>query len=391
MDTEKIIAKWMGHKGQVKSVCWSEDGRRVLIGSYDGTAREWDVENGETTLGPIEIGHQLVWAAVYSPDMSMFATAGDDVNDSEQPIKIWDAKTGELVATSLNGHTMFCLAWTADGKTLISGRSAQRAHRLSLRHCDISEWPHPRKHIEGQDSTIMEPPERPTHHHAGNVFSVSFSADGKLLTTGCRDKNAYTWDVSAILKEAGLEDLLLDQPSKLALATINATRRPVQPIKVSNRVPRGVFDDSPHPHRSVRPDPHDAPSQSVFQWARNIFSGRPSSAQIEPHKHGSAVPYAKGKRRNASAREKRRPALKIATASSSRPPNSNATQQSSGAAQAQSSSQPQAAASTSTAPPVVANTTSSTNPHVMIRHAGRWTRFWLLICCASSEYTDGHH
>lgn len=267
----------------------------------------------------------------------------------------------------------------------------QRAHRLSLRHCDISEWLHPRKRIEGQDSTIMEPPERPTHHHAGNVFSVSFSADGKLLTTGCRDKNAYMWDVSAILKEAGLEDLLLDQPSKLALATINATRRPVQSIKVSNRVPRGFFDDSPHPHRSVRPDPHDAPSQSVFQWARNIFSGRPSSAQIEPHKHGSAVPYAKGKRRNASAREKRRPALKMATASSSRPPNSNATQQSSGAAQAQSSSQPQAAASTSTAPPVVANTTSSTNPHVMIRHAGRWTRFWLLICCASSEYTDGHH
>ncbi|KAG1810834.1 uncharacterized protein BJ212DRAFT_1302167 [Suillus subaureus] len=92
---------------------------------------------------------------------------------------------------------------------------------------------------------------------------------------------------------------------------------------------------------------------------------------------------------NACAREKRRPALKIATASSSRPPNTNATQQSSGAAQAQSSSQPQAATSISTAPPVVANATSGTNPHIILRHAGRWTRFWLFICCAYSEYTDG--
>jgi WD40 repeat protein len=115
----------MGHTEQVNSVCWSRDGQRVLSGSYDGTAREWDVENGETTLGPIGIGYQLVWAAVYSPGMSRFATAGygwSSLPDAECPIKIWDAKTGVLV-TTLNGHTMFCLAWTMEGKTLIFRRS----------------------------------------------------------------------------------------------------------------------------------------------------------------------------------------------------------------------------------------------------------------------------
>jgi hypothetical protein len=91
--------------------------------------------------------------------------------------------------------------------------------------------------------------------------------------------------------------------------------------------------------------------------------------------------------RNTSARERRRPIMTNATASSSRPPNSNATQQPSSTAQAQS----QAAASTFTAPPVIANIAPSTNPHVIIKHAGRWTRFWLFICCASSEYTDGQH
>lgn len=71
-----------------------------MRGSYDGTAREWDVEKGETILGPIETGHENVFAVVCSPDMSMFATAGGtfSIPDSESTVKIWDAKTGKLVA-----------------------------------------------------------------------------------------------------------------------------------------------------------------------------------------------------------------------------------------------------------------------------------------------------
>jgi WD40 repeat protein len=46
--------------------------------------------------------------------------------------------------------------------------------------------------------------------HADGVKSVSFSAGGKQLATGCDDKNTYSWDVAAIVKEAGLDDLLSD-------------------------------------------------------------------------------------------------------------------------------------------------------------------------------------
>lgn len=102
----KVIAKWVGHKKDVISVCWSRDGQRVLSGSFDGTAREWDVENGETVLGPIETGHKEVYAVIYSPDMTMFATAGynERTLPPESPLKIWDSKTGELIIT-LRGHT----------------------------------------------------------------------------------------------------------------------------------------------------------------------------------------------------------------------------------------------------------------------------------------------
>ncbi|KIK35434.1 hypothetical protein CY34DRAFT_812149 [Suillus luteus UH-Slu-Lm8-n1] len=409
IDTGKVVARWMGHTEEVKSVCWSQNGQRVLSGSYDGTAREWDVENGETTLGPIDIGYQFVCAAVYSPDKTMFATAGSGrcmpgVSDLECPIKIWDVKTGELVA-ALNGHTMFCLAWTMDGKTLISG-SFHSDH--SIRTWNTKTWKHVavlEGHTDEVYSIVISPngcvlasasrdktarlwniengqPISSPLHHEDMVISVIFSADGKQLATACHDNNAYLWDVSAILHEVGLEDLLLDkQDERDKSMTINVMRRPVQPIRVLNRVPQRFFDGSPLPnraHRSAR-DPNDTPHR-LFQWARDIFSGAPSSAQIEPHGDCSAlvdVPYAKGKRRNASARERRRPTL------------THATQQPRSASTAQAQSQ--AAASTSTAPPVVAHTAPSTHPHVIIKHPGRWTRFWLFICCTSSEYTDGQH
>jgi hypothetical protein len=42
------------------------------------------------------------------------------------------------------------------------------------------------------------------------VNCLSFSADGKALATGGWDNNAYTWDVDAIAREVGLEELLFN-------------------------------------------------------------------------------------------------------------------------------------------------------------------------------------
>jgi len=88
----------------------------------------------------------------------------------------------------------------------------------------------------GQDSNLdnNQPISSPLQH-PDFLDSVSFSADGKLLATSCDEKNAYTWDISAIVKEACLDELLLDQHDKSVLAA-DATRRPVrQPIIVPQR------------------------------------------------------------------------------------------------------------------------------------------------------------
>jgi WD40 repeat protein len=242
IDTCKVVKKWTGHTKAVESVCWSRDGRRVLSGSQDGTARQWEVESGETMpepieniLASIETGHEEVYAVVYSPDTTLIATGGWDgllADSAECSIKIWDAKTGKLVAT-LEGHTdlVRCLAWTKDGKTLISG-----SFDSSIRTWNTTNWQQstvqddhtgvvygiaisPNDRIlasASYDNTARlwnldngQPIGSPIHH-TENVLCVSFSAGGKQLVTGCRDKNAYIWDVAVILREAGLDDLLSD-------------------------------------------------------------------------------------------------------------------------------------------------------------------------------------
>ncbi|KAG2742651.1 hypothetical protein P692DRAFT_201218631 [Suillus brevipes Sb2] len=149
-----------------------------------------------------------------------------------------------------------------------------------------------------------------------------------------------------------------------------------------------LFGHSPSDAQDTSPAP-------PLDWVRNVLKQhRESGEGIELRGRSPAdveVPYAKGKRRNACAREKRKKPLpfKKPTAGSSHPPKPNV---------ANPSSQPQAADSSSSTAPVIGDATTTTGttptpsrPDIMIRQAGLWTRFWLLICCTSTEHTDGHH
>lgn len=85
--------------------------------------------------------------------------------------------------------------------------------------------------------------------HDKDVQCAAFSADGKLLSTGCDDENAYVWDIQAILKTAGIEDLMSIPDSQVSelkqksSSGANAKRRPA----IANRPPprqvsSGFFD-----------------------------------------------------------------------------------------------------------------------------------------------------
>jgi WD40 repeat protein len=234
VDKGKVIAKWMGHNDPVWNISWNRDGRQIVSGDVEGTVRMWDVESGKTVL-VIETGLSSVMAVTYSPGTTMIATGGYTINNTmeEEFLKIWDAKTGKLVASLKGWHTedllgVWCLAWTADGQTLISGSSDGSIMTWNTTTWQqIAVWTGHTNDVYGiaispngqilasasHDNTARlwnlengQPIGSPLQH-ARAVDCVSFSADGQQLATGCWDNNAYTWDISAIVKDAGLSEL----------------------------------------------------------------------------------------------------------------------------------------------------------------------------------------
>ncbi|KAG2051109.1 WD40 repeat-like protein [Suillus hirtellus] len=410
VDTGKVIKTCMGHTQEVKSVCWSPDGRRVVSRSFK-EIRVWDVESGETIVGPIDAGVN-VSAVCYSPDGKMITAGG--VN-----LKIWDANSGKLLKTLEGFFT--CLAWTSNGKILIAGPKITKFDTATWTVLQVDV----RKNVV--DTISISPNERilasTTHldktvrlwnletnepivtqlHHEDLVNCATFSADGKLLVTGCDNGHIYIWDVSAMIED-GL-------PSDIADAIRLAPK-----IKDARQIPQGFFDDfksnsRTHPSQSHgqhdRPTP--APRQRIFShfssfwrrskshmetereaqprshslsWARNVVSSmlrrRDESDTVE-------VPYTAAQPRSYHARKKPAPGP-------SHPPNAHTMQQQTSAAtqSTPSSSQTSPPTATSTlsavtAAPGIAGTIS--RPDVTIRQAGWGIRFMLWATCASAEYT----
>ena len=222
IETRKVIGKWTGHTSMIWSICWSGDGGRVVSGCHDGTARVWDVESGETVLSLIKTGNQQIEAVAFSPDASNFATGGLDV------IKIWDAKTGELLSTLKQQSSVSSLVWTSDQKKLLAGYNngsitifntvtwqqiailedhTNIVEGLSLFHNDrlLASGSYRTARLWNLDTNLSV---GPLIQHQDWVGDTAFSADGRFLATACHDHNAYVWDVHVILREAGLEDLL---------------------------------------------------------------------------------------------------------------------------------------------------------------------------------------
>ncbi|KAG2745712.1 WD40 repeat-like protein [Suillus brevipes Sb2] len=398
IDTGKIIKTWTGHTDRVNSVGWSPDGERVVM---------WYVESGKTILGPIKAmeGGLGVRAVCYSPDAKMIATAGG-IN-----LKIWDANSGKLLKT-FEGVFFPCLAWSSDGKTLIGGRSKfDTATWTKVELCEdygttaISVSPNDRilaftsslhKTVQLWDLETNLPIGTPLDH-SDRVDSATFSVDGKFLLTCCDDDHIYTWDVSAIVKEAGLPSHILD-----------VTPRPAPKIKGA-RVPPGFFDDAlreanlrirlsqshapptPTPHqRTLNPftsflrssEQHGATELATkfrsrpFSWTRN-FSGilrRRDRSDIQLRE--VEVPYTAGQPRNYHAGKGKNP-----IASSSRSSNTHTTQQHGAAIQSTPSSPP--AANTSTVSAVAGTPGTMGAPSRPPSPVAVWrARFVRWLCCA---------
>ncbi|MBT4863649.1 MAG: hypothetical protein HON53_00825, partial [Planctomycetaceae bacterium] len=126
------------HTAAVLSIQFSPDGKQLLTGSEDYTARVWDVKEGKQ-LVPLRGHNWFVWDAAFSPDGTQIVTAGQDG---------------------------IAIVWTYNAK-------------------DVKEvrWSVPANIQQGAPFT----------GHTGPVFAAAFSPDGKDVVTGGYDRNVLIW------------------------------------------------------------------------------------------------------------------------------------------------------------------------------------------------------
>jgi WD40 repeat protein len=109
-----------GHGNIVSCLDFPADGKLLVSGSNDNTARIWDSATGK----PLRIltGHSAqIKGVAFAPDGKRVATASYD-----KTVKLWSTATGRAEA-NLTAHDkeVQCLAWSPDGKTFVSGSKDQ--------------------------------------------------------------------------------------------------------------------------------------------------------------------------------------------------------------------------------------------------------------------------
>ncbi|WPD24270.1 MAG: trypsin-like peptidase domain-containing protein [Candidatus Electrothrix scaldis] len=174
-----------GHIGNVTSVSFSLDGKKLVSGSDDKTVRVWDIETGQELT--VFRGHvQPVTSASFSPDGKLAASGagfGWGYHDGEGTIRLWNVMSGKELAV-LHGHSesVWSISFSPDGKLLSSGSTDTTIRIWNIR--------------TGKELAIFK-------GHTYAVYSVSFSPNGKLLASGSGfgpdsgDGSIRIWDIES--------------------------------------------------------------------------------------------------------------------------------------------------------------------------------------------------
>lgn len=171
-----LAASIVAHVGQVWSVAFSVDGRKLVSYADDHAAKLWDVGDPTRPLLLSQVGGQVNSVAL-SSDGTTLATASPD-----HTAELWDISSPAQPhsLSRITGHTdwVTSVAFSPDGRLLATG-SYDRTARL---------W----------DVTTPAAP-RPlgiARGHEDAVLHVGFSPDGRLLGTAGPDKTARVWDIA---------------------------------------------------------------------------------------------------------------------------------------------------------------------------------------------------
>jgi WD40 repeat protein len=206
----------LGHSGPIRSVAYSRDGRYVLTGSDDMTARLWEVATG-LELRRFQSGiSSKVEAVAFSPNGRLALTGGGNY------AHVWDIATGTELhrLKGADSGAVDAVAFSPDGKLALTGGLGGNGGAVwvwdtvtgaEVRHFDLGvqglTWvtsmafsPDQRYVLAGSKDNVARLLDAQTGTearrftgHVSGITSAAFSSDGNSVLTASDDGTARLW------------------------------------------------------------------------------------------------------------------------------------------------------------------------------------------------------
>jgi eukaryotic-like serine/threonine-protein kinase len=169
----KEVRRMIGHADAIVSVRFAPDGKHLASGSKDGMLIYWDALTGQVVCR-FPKHPQAVRSVAFTPTSEQIAAA------SGFTVRLYDVRGQEL--RRFSGHTgsIKCLAFTADGKRLLTG-SDDKTIRL---------WD-----VKGGREV-----QRFTGRHDAGISALAFVGDADRFVSASRDQTVRLWDVRSGLE-----------------------------------------------------------------------------------------------------------------------------------------------------------------------------------------------
>jgi WD40 repeat protein len=131
--TKLILAPSMtlkGHGNWIRTMSYFPDGQRMISGSDDKTARQWDLKEGKEIEEVRHVCEEEVLAVAVSRDSRWVVTAGGYGDRAE--LKVCEVETGTTKKLHGHSHVINCIDISADNTLLASGSWDQTSRIWNL-------------------------------------------------------------------------------------------------------------------------------------------------------------------------------------------------------------------------------------------------------------------
>lgn len=191
-----IVRIWdLSQNALAYSIPIADDGSKTAINNlrFSNTGRLLAVATGRYVkiiepvtgnLVTILVGTEDVWGLAFSPDDSRLAGG-----DAKGQINIWNISQHYSHETVFPAHgfSVFSLAFSGDGKFLVSGADGHYKEDHSVKVWNVGEW-----------SLVQT-----LKHHGDGVTQVAFSPDNRLLATSSYDGSVNIHETATWEKTGG--------------------------------------------------------------------------------------------------------------------------------------------------------------------------------------------